>query len=190
MAHTANARTRHPHRWGAYDAYVLTLTRRLNASELNLFDFPQNTWGGENMLVYLLSAVLGLTVQNPCETLRAVHLHCELPTNLRDQTRVIGDGRTSRMAWMPKLMHKLEGINRLPYMLDYRYSTPSAPIPCEVHCIPEACPCVAVDDFARVKPKAADPANVAKWKKLQSDSRGTFGQRLRAGRRGRLHSAV
>ena len=89
-----------------------------------------------------------------------------------------------------KLMHKLEGINRLPYMLDYRYSTPSAPIPCEVHCIPEACPCVAVDDFARVKPKAADPANVAKWKKLQSDSRGTFGQRLRAGRRGRLYSAV
>ena len=88
MAHTANARTRHPHRWGAYDAYVLTLTRRLNASELNLFDFPQNTWGGENMLVYLLSAVLGLTVQNPCETLRAVHLHCELPTNLRDQTFV------------------------------------------------------------------------------------------------------
>ena len=55
----------------------------LNTSELNLFDFPQNTWGGENMLVYLLSAVLGLTVHNPCETLRAVHLHCELAlTNL------------------------------------------------------------------------------------------------------------
>ena len=54
-------------RWGAYDAYVLTLTRQLSVGELDLFAFPQNTWGGENMLIYLLSAVLGLAVHNPCE---------------------------------------------------------------------------------------------------------------------------
>ena len=54
-------------RWGAYDAYVLRLTRQLSVGELDLFAFPQNTWGGENMLIYLLSAVLGLAVHNPCE---------------------------------------------------------------------------------------------------------------------------
>ena len=46
---------------------VLTLTRQLSVDELDLFGFPQNTWGGENMLIYLLSAVLGLAVHNPCE---------------------------------------------------------------------------------------------------------------------------
>ena len=46
---------------------VLTLTRQLSVDELDLFGFPQNTWGGENMLIYLLSAVLGLAVHNPCD---------------------------------------------------------------------------------------------------------------------------
>ena len=97
-----------------------------------------------------------------------VHLHCELPTRLRDQTRILGNRRAKRMEWMPALMHKLIRLMRLPRMLDHRFSSPTEPVLCKLHCIPEACPCVAVDDLPRVQPKKA----TGPVKRMRSDGTG------------------
>lgn len=94
-----------------------------------------------------------------------VHLHCELPTRLKDQTRVVGNRRIKRLEMMPILMGKLKRLDMLPRMIDHRFSSPTAPVSCKVHCIPEACPCVTVDDLPRVLPKKA----TGPVKRLRSD---------------------
>ena len=96
-----------------------------------------------------------------------VHLHCELPTRLKDQTRILGGRRATRTQSMPALMHSLTRLNKLPRMVDHRFSSPAAPVLCKLHCIPEACPCVAVDDLPRVQPKKA----TGPVKRMRSDGR-------------------
>ena len=50
--------------------------------------------GGENVFLYILQRALKLRVTNPCLTLQAVHLHCELPTTFG--ARMVGDQRLGK----------------------------------------------------------------------------------------------
>jgi len=80
--------------YGSYDAYALRLDKPLTEGELDLFDYPQNAWGGENVLLYILLEALHFRLSNPCLTLKIVHVHCEMPTNFGP--RVIGDQRLGK----------------------------------------------------------------------------------------------
>ena len=73
---------------------MFRLERPIPRSQLRLFDFPQNAWGGENVFLYLLTRVLGFAAANPCFTLEVNHIHCELPTKFGPQAW--GDIRMSK----------------------------------------------------------------------------------------------
>jgi len=70
------------------------LERQLSSAELDLFDYPQNAWGGENTFLYILKEAFGFAAQNPCLTLRVVHMHCAMPTQFG--THVVGDKRLGK----------------------------------------------------------------------------------------------
>ena len=94
-----------PSNFGSYDAYVLRLERRLSEGELDLFDYPQNAWGGENIFLYLVRAALGMATSNPCLSLRAVHVHCELPTEFG--VIKVGDRRLGKGEIIERVRKKL-----------------------------------------------------------------------------------
>ena len=56
--------------FGSFDAYVLRLDKPLSQGELNLFDYPQNAWGGENLFLFLVQRALGFKAANPCVSLQ------------------------------------------------------------------------------------------------------------------------
>lgn len=82
------------HNFGSYDAYVLRLDEPLSQAEIQLFDYPQNAWGGENVFQYLLQVGLELKTRNPCLGLQVMHMHCELPTTFSPEK--VGDRRLGK----------------------------------------------------------------------------------------------
>ena len=80
--------------FGSYDAYALRLETALTRSQLDVFDYPQNAWGGENIFLYILHEMLGLRATNPCLTLVGVHMHCELPSSFGPSK--VGDKRRGK----------------------------------------------------------------------------------------------
>jgi len=94
--------------FGSYDAYVLRLPTPLSAPVLDVFDFPQNAWGGENVFLYILQRALQLRVTNPCLALQAVHLHCELPTTFG--ARIVGDQRLGKKLVATTVQKKLRAL--------------------------------------------------------------------------------
>ena len=127
--------------YGAYDAYVFVLRQRLSEQQLALFDFPQNAWGGENLVVYLFRHGLELRVRNPCRTLRVVHVHCQM-RSINTQganTRVAGDERLTRKKISTKAMQRLASLGvsvMMPNVLNANES-------CPYHCHRRKCPCLA-----------------------------------------------
>ena len=94
-----------PSNFGSYDAYVLRFNRELSDAEIDLFNYPQNSWGGENLFLFLVQRALNMHVTNPCMTLRAVHMHCELPTSFG--VLKVGDQRLGKRDIILRAQHKL-----------------------------------------------------------------------------------
>lgn len=94
--------------FGSFDAYVLRLERALTAAEIDLFDYPQNAWGGENLFLYLVQRALGMAASNPCLSLRAVHMHCELATAFGVQK--VGDRRLGKREIIERARSKLQAM--------------------------------------------------------------------------------
>lgn len=86
--------TAREHNFGSYDAYAMRLVAPLTAGQLDVFDYPQNAWGGENIFLYILQEMLGLRMSNPCLTLVGVHMHCELPSSFGPSK--VGDKRRGK----------------------------------------------------------------------------------------------
>mmetsp|Transcript_2528 Transcript_2528/g.8551 ORF Transcript_2528/g.8551 Transcript_2528/m.8551 type:complete len:375 (-) Transcript_2528:97-1221(-) len=80
--------------FGSYDAYVFSLASPLSEAHLSLFDFPQNAWGGENVLLYIFTRALGYSASNPCLDLAVNHAHCQLPSSFGP--RLWGDARQAK----------------------------------------------------------------------------------------------
>ena len=100
----------HSRNFGSYDAYVLRLDAPLSAEELALFDYPQNAWGGENVFQYLLQEALLLKTRNPCLGLKALHMHCELPTTFSGPK--VGDRRMGKLEIALAAQRKLRAMGR------------------------------------------------------------------------------
>lgn len=94
--------------FGSYDAYVLRLDAPLSPAVLDLFDYPQNAWGGENVFQYILQDALKLRTANPCLTLRVTHMHCELPTTF--SARKVGDRRQGKREVALKVQAKMRAM--------------------------------------------------------------------------------
>ena len=90
--------------------YVLRMDRPLLPNELSLFDFPQNTWAGENIFMFALQQTMGWTVRNPCLAHQVVHMHCELPT--RVGTLVVGERRSRKRQSAADLLVKLRRMSK------------------------------------------------------------------------------
>ena len=97
-----------PANFGSFDAYVLRLTSPLSVRQLDLFDYPQNAWGGENLFLYLVTRALGFAAANPCVSLRAVHVHCELPTEFG--VHKVGDRRLGKREIIDRARAKLRAL--------------------------------------------------------------------------------
>ena len=97
--------------FGSYDAYVVRLDSPLSAAQIDLFDYPQNAWGGENIFQLLLQEALQLRTRNPCLGLKAMHMHCEFPTTFSGQK--VGDRRLGKKELSMQVQTKLRamGIN-------------------------------------------------------------------------------
>lgn len=95
-----------PINFGSFDAYVMRLDRALSTEEIELFDYPQNAWGGENLFLYLVQRALGLTASNPCLSLRSVHMHCEFATAFGVQR--VGDRRLGKREIIERARLKLK----------------------------------------------------------------------------------
>lgn len=100
-----------PSNFGSYDAYVLRVERRLSEAELDLFDYPQNAWGGENVFLYLVRAALGMTAANPCLSLQTFHVHCELPTEFG--VIKVGDRRLGKKEIIERARSKLLRLGKV-----------------------------------------------------------------------------
>eukprot|EP00966_Prymnesium_polylepis_P148795 3437743-Prymnesium_polylepis.1 len=96
--------------FGSYDAYVLRLDAPLSRAEIGLFDYPQNAWGGENVFQYLLQEGLLLKTRNPCLGLKALHMHCELPTTF--SAPKVGDRRLGKREVAMAAQQKLRAMGR------------------------------------------------------------------------------
>lgn len=94
--------------FGSYDAYVLRIDRQLSSAELRLFDYPQNAWGGENLFLFLIQEALGIAASNPCLSLRAVHMHCELATAFGVQK--VGERRLGKREIIERALTKLRAV--------------------------------------------------------------------------------
>ena len=99
-----------PANFGSYDAYVLRVDRELSAAELNLFDYPQNAWGGENLFLFLIQKALGMATSNPCLSLHVLHVHCELPTEFG--VLKVGDRRLGKKEIVERALGKLRALGR------------------------------------------------------------------------------
>lgn len=97
-----------PANFGSYDAYVLRIDRELSSAELDLFDYPQNAWGGENLFLFLIQQALGIAASNPCLSLRAVHMHCELATSFGVQK--VGERRLGKREIIDRALSKLRAV--------------------------------------------------------------------------------
>ena len=93
--------------YGSFDAYVIRVVRSLQSSELALFDYPQNAWGGENLFLFLMQT-LGFMASNPCFSLQAVHMHCELPTSFG--ALKVGDRRLGKREIVEQALRKLHAL--------------------------------------------------------------------------------
>lgn len=94
--------------WGAYDAYVIRLERHLGAAEIDLFNYPQNAWGGENVFLHIWRDGFGYRATNPCLSLRVVHMHCALPTQFG--VHIVGDKRLGKKLVAEGVKTKLEAM--------------------------------------------------------------------------------
>lgn len=94
--------------FGSYDAYVIRLERSLTSNELDLFKYPQNAWGGENLFLFLIQQALGMTTTNPCLSLRVMHMHCELPTAFG--VHKVGDRRLGKREIIERALVKLRKL--------------------------------------------------------------------------------
>jgi len=94
--------------FGSFDAYVLRLDRALSQAEIGLFEYPQNAWGGENLFLYLVERALGFTASNPCLSLHAVHMHCELATAFG--VHKVGDRRLGKRDIIERARRKLQAL--------------------------------------------------------------------------------
>ncbi len=101
-----------PKNFGAYDVYAFRLDKPLSGAQLDLFDYPQNAWGGENLFQWLLQEALGFRTANPCLSLAAVHIHCMLPTEFG--VRKAGDRRLSKRDIIVKAMARLRALGLGP----------------------------------------------------------------------------
>ena len=99
-----------PANFGSYDAYVLRVERPLSEAELELFNYPQNAWGGENLFLFLVTHALGMTASNPCLSLKATHVHCELPTEFG--VLKVGDRRLGKREIIEKALSRLRALGR------------------------------------------------------------------------------
>ena len=131
--------------YGAYDAYVFVLRQQLSAQQVAIFDFPQNAWGGENIVLYLLRHGLGLQVRNPCQTLRVVHVHCQMRSvNAQGaNTRVVGDERQTRKRIAIGAMQRLAALGVSVTMPNVLNANESCLPPRAYHCHRRKCPCLA-----------------------------------------------
>ena len=100
-----------PANFGSFDAYVLRLEKPLSPQELDLFDYPQNAWGGENLFLFLVRTALGHAAANPCKSLQAVHVHCELPTEFG--VLKVGDKRLGKREIVERAKAKMRQMGRL-----------------------------------------------------------------------------
>lgn len=99
-----------PANFGSYDAYVLRIERELTPAELDLFDYPQNAWGGENLFLFLVQKALGMECSNPCLSLQALHVHCEMPTEFG--VLKVGDRRLGKKEIVERALAKLRVLGR------------------------------------------------------------------------------
>ena len=107
-----------PINFGSFDAYVLRFDRSLSSAELNLFDYPQNAWGGENLFLYLVQEALGMAASNPCVDVQAVHMHCELATTFG--TPKVGERRLGKREIIEKARAKLAALGNKAATMSYQ----------------------------------------------------------------------
>mmetsp|Transcript_13646 Transcript_13646/g.31365 ORF Transcript_13646/g.31365 Transcript_13646/m.31365 type:complete len:94 (+) Transcript_13646:609-890(+) len=63
------------------------------------------SWGGENVFLYILLEALHFRAANPCLTLQAVHVHCELPSTFG--ARALGDQRLGKKLVATRVQEKM-----------------------------------------------------------------------------------
>ena len=97
-----------PDNFGSYDAYVVRLMRAPSSGVLDLFAYPQNAWGGENLFLFLVQHALRMSTANPCLDLRTVHVHCELATAFGVQK--VGDRRQGKREISDRARAKLRAL--------------------------------------------------------------------------------
>jgi hypothetical protein len=103
--------------FGSYDAYVLRLEVPLSAELLDLFNYPQNAWGGENLFLFLIVQALGMEASNPCLDVQAVHMHCQLASSFGAPK--VGERRLSKRDIIQRSLAKLHKLGHPSASVSY-----------------------------------------------------------------------
>lgn len=83
---------------GAHDVFAFHVKKIFTPSIIEMFNFEQNKFGAENLLIWLFKKKLGYKVTNPCLTLYIHHQHC-IPIRSMSKTRKrVNNATTSGMA--------------------------------------------------------------------------------------------
>ena len=87
---------------GSHDIFVFYVRGDITADKLTELDVPPNTYGMENVLLWILKERLAYKVLNPCKVLKVHHQHC-IPLRDNWRKRIDRNGMSGGASFTDKL---------------------------------------------------------------------------------------